>query len=167
MRRIAAAVGITPMAIYHHFPNRETLLTAIADREFDRFAGALDARRKRGGTTESQLLRALDCYLDYALTRPGIFDYVFSQRRTGARRFPADFRAGKSPSLNRLSTIVTEGMTRGEIGKDDVWEVALEVWAHIHGYVALYRAGRFALPEKEFRQLCRRSLRRLYRGLKP
>jgi AcrR family transcriptional regulator len=34
MRRVAEAVGITPMAIYHHFPSREALLNTITDREF-------------------------------------------------------------------------------------------------------------------------------------
>jgi hypothetical protein len=32
MRRVAQAVGITPMAIYHHFPNREALLDFVVDR---------------------------------------------------------------------------------------------------------------------------------------
>ena len=36
-------------------------------------------------------------------------------------------------------------MQTGQVKKDDVWEVALELWALTHGYVALYRAGRFAL----------------------
>jgi hypothetical protein len=43
--------------------------------------------------------------------------------------------------------------------------VALELCAHTHGYIALMRAGRIALPEAEFRKLVRRSLRRLIRGL--
>jgi hypothetical protein len=50
--------------------------------------------------------------------------------------------------------------------KDDLWEVALELWAVTHGYVALYRAGRFTLGEKEFRALVRRGLRRVIHGLK-
>ncbi len=32
MRRVAEAVGITPMAIYHHFPNRGALLNLITRR---------------------------------------------------------------------------------------------------------------------------------------
>jgi AcrR family transcriptional regulator len=29
MRRVGSAVGITPMAIYRHFPNRESLLVRV------------------------------------------------------------------------------------------------------------------------------------------
>jgi len=39
------------------------------------------------------------------------------------------------------------------------------LWALVHGYVALYRAGRFALSEKQFRELCRRAVERLINGL--
>ena len=35
MRRVAKQVGITPMAIYHHFRNRDALLVAVTDGEFD------------------------------------------------------------------------------------------------------------------------------------
>jgi hypothetical protein len=42
----------------------------------------------------------------------------------------------------------------------------MEIWAHNHGYVTLYRAGRFHLPQDEFRVLVRRSLRRMLHGLK-
>jgi len=66
-----------------------------------------------------------------------------------------------------VADTVADAMARREIQKDDVWEVAMELWAHIHGYVALFRAGRFALSEKQFRLLCRRSLKRLLHGLKP
>lgn len=165
MRRVAKAVGITPMAIYHHFPNRQALLKTITDREFETLAQYIDIRRPRG-PTESRLLQVMDYYLNYAFARPRVFDYVFSQSRTGARRFPDDFRARRSPTMNRVADTVAGAMRAGEIRKDDVWEVALELWALIHGYIALYRAGRFAFSEKQFRQLCRRSLRRLLHGLK-
>jgi AcrR family transcriptional regulator len=167
MRRIAQAVGITPMAIYHHFPNREVLLKTVTDREFEKLAGFMDARQNEARTEGERLLRVMDYYIDYAFKHPKVFDYVFSQYRTDARRFPKDFRARRSPTMNRVADTVADAMARREIQKDDVWEVAMELWAHIHGYVALFRAGRFALSEKQFRLLCRRSLKRLLHGLKP
>jgi AcrR family transcriptional regulator len=167
MRRIARDVGITPMAIYHHFPNREVLLKTVTDREFEKLAGFMDARQNDARTGGERLLRVMDYYIDYAFKHPKVFDYVFSQYRTDARRFPTDFRARRSPTMNRVADTVADAMARKEIRKDDVWEVAMELWAHIHGYVALFRAGRFALSEKQFRLLCRRSLKRLLYGLKP
>jgi|ERR1700730_17226533 AcrR family transcriptional regulator len=165
MRRVAEAVGITPMAIYHHFPNREALLDSVTDREFAKFLGYIQ-RRIAPGSLEEQLLGPMEAYIDYAFDRPRIFDYVFSQTRPAARRYPEDFRARRSPTLNPVADLVAEAMAAGWMKKDDVWEVVLELWAVTHGYVSLYRAGRFSLDEKEFRALVGRALRRVIHGLK-
>jgi AcrR family transcriptional regulator len=165
MRRVADSVGITPMAIYHHFPNREALLNTITNREFATFLSYIEKRPMRG-SPEAQLISAMEAYIDYAFDRPRIFDYVFAEPRPGARRYPDDFRARRSPTLNPIADAVSAAMRTGLMRKDDVWEVALQLWAVTHGYVALYRAGRFNLPEKEFRALVRRALRRLIHGVK-
>jgi AcrR family transcriptional regulator len=164
MRRVAKAVGITPMAIYHHFQNREALLDNITDREFAKFLGYIE-RRPMSGSHERRLISAMEAYIAYALDRPRIFDYVFSQSRPAARRYPKDFRQRRSPTLNPLADQVAEAMGSGWMKKDDIWEVALELWAVTHGYVALYRAGRFSLDEKKFRALVRRALGRVIHGL--
>jgi AcrR family transcriptional regulator len=165
MRRIAAEVGITPMAIYHHFPSREALLDKIVDTEFERLAEFFREPVK-GSTASARIVHAMDGYIDYALAHPRIFDYVFSSPRPGARRFPEDFRARRSPTLNVTADALSEWMRAGELKRDDVWEIAMALWAHVHGYLALYRGGRFHLTEDEFRKLVRRSLRRFYHGLK-
>ena len=165
MRRVADAVGITPMAIYHHFPNREALLNTVTNQDFATFLSYIEKRPMRG-SPEVQLVSAMEAYIDYAFDRPRIFDYVFAEPRPAARRYPDDFRARRSPTLNPIADTVRAAMRAGVLRDDDVWEVALELWAVTHGYVALYRAGRFNLPEKEFRALVRRALRRLIHGLK-
>jgi AcrR family transcriptional regulator len=165
MRRVAQSVGITPMAIYHHFENREALLNFVVDREFAKFLGYIERNPSRR-SYEARLMGCMDSYVDYAFERPCIFDYVFSQPRLNARRYPDDFRARRSPTLNPIADMVHDAMEAGYLKKDDVWEIALELWAHTHGYIALYRGGRFHLSEAEFRTLVRRSLRRLLHGLK-
>ncbi len=165
MRRIAKEVKITPMAIYYYYPDRQSLLKSITDAEFGKLLSFFEARQKRTAP-EDRLLTIMDGYLDYAFARPRIFDYVFSQYREGARQFPEGFRNRQSPTLNPIADILAEAMQAGELKQDDVWEIALELWAHAHGYVTLYRAGRFNLTERQFRTLVRRSFRRLLDGLK-
>src|SRR5579883_2390330 len=103
--------------------------------------------------------------MEYALSRPRLFDYVFGKPRKEARRFPDDFRARRSPTLNPLADAVAAWMQAGAMREDDVWEVTLELWAHAHGYLTLYRAGRFNLSPEEFKALVHRSMKRLFRGL--
>ncbi|HZP61109.1 MAG TPA: TetR/AcrR family transcriptional regulator [Opitutaceae bacterium] len=164
MRRIAARVGITPMAIYHHFPSRAALLQSVVDGEFAGLEAGFQ-REKLSGDLEADLARFAGVYLRYASRHPRIFDYMFAEPRRGARRFPGDFRAGRSPTLNRVAEIMAAGMESGAFRRADVWELAMHFWALVHGYTMLRRAGRFRLSEKSFRSLVQRSVSCLIRGL--
>lgn len=77
MRRVAEAVGITPMAIYHHFASREALLNTITDREFTKLLVYMQGHPMRGGM-EDRLLAVMAAYVDYAFAQPRIFDFIFS-----------------------------------------------------------------------------------------
>ncbi|SRR6266496_5994229 len=165
MRRVAQAVGITPMAIYHHFPGRKQLLETVTGNEFARLLEFLKAHPLRG-TAENRLILIMQGYAEYAFAHPRIFDYIFSSPRPSARRYPQDFRARRSPTANPVADLVAELIRARYLRPDDVWEVALTLWAHVHGLVTLYHAGRIDLSEKQFYALLRRSLRRLIRGLK-
>lgn len=164
MRRVADAVGISAMAIYRHFPNREALLKRLSDDSFQQAAQDWSTR-VRATSPRKRLLEVMEPYLDYALGHPHLFDHAFSVPRDDARRFPEDFRARRSPTLNVVADTVAAGIRAGVLRKADPWEVAMSVWAHAHGLVALYRAGRFSYDEAQFRAFYLRSLRRLIDGL--
>jgi AcrR family transcriptional regulator len=164
MRRVAEAVGISAMAIYRHFPNRDALLKRLSDDSFQQAAQDWSAR-VRATDPRKRLLQSMEPYLDYALRHPHLFDHAFSVRRDDARRFPEDFRARHSPTLNLVADTIAEGMRAGVLRKADPWDVAMSVWAHAHGLVALYRAGRFSYDEAQFRAFYLQSLRRLIDGL--
>jgi AcrR family transcriptional regulator len=153
------------MAIYHHFPDRDALLRALADVEFDRVSATFDGWPARGAPVR-RLRRMAESYVDYAFARPRLFAFLFLQDRPDVRRFPTDFRARRSPMLNRVADTVAEAMLAGALRKDDFWEVTVDLWAFVHGHLALYHAGRYAYSESEFRAFFRRSLNRFLRGLK-
>jgi len=165
MRRVAETVGITPMAIYRHFPNREALLKRISDDGFQSVADSWHELSLRGDIVK-RLHATQMLYLDYALAHPHLFDHAFSVRRDDARRFPEDFRARLSPTLNVVADTLAEGMREGVLREDDPWDVAMTLWAHTHGLIALYRAGRFSYDEKQFRAFYRASIGRLLDGIK-
>lgn len=165
MRRIAGAAGITPMAIYHHFPNREALLRSVVDKEFEAFLDMIRQAPARP-SMETHIIHIMDAYIDYAFARPHIFDYVFSNPRPDARRFPEDFQARQSPTLTPVADAIAKWMEAGDLKKDDVWEIALQLWATAHGYIVLYRGARFSLSQDELKKLVHHSMRRLLHGLK-
>lgn len=166
MRRVAEAAGITPMAIYRHFKSRDDLLKRIGDDGFEAIASHWHARNT-GSDVLARVMSLQRIYLDYALAHPHLFDHAFSTPRTDARRFPSDFRARRSPTLNVVVDAVIEAQAAGLLRRDDPWDVAMTLWAHSHGLIALYRVGRFDYDERGFRAFYEASLARLLDGLKP
>ncbi|TCV96425.1 TetR family transcriptional regulator [Luteibacter rhizovicinus] len=166
MRRVADAVGITPMAIYRHFPTREALLKRLSDDSFNAVAHEWEARRAHSPDVLTRLTALVEPYLDYALAHPHLFDHAFSVRRDDARRYPEDFRAGLSPTFNVALDAVIEGMAQGVLKQDDPYDVTMAIWAQQHGLIALYRAERFSFDEAQFRAFYAQSLRRLIDGIK-
>lgn len=165
MRRVADAVGITPTAIYRHFPSREALLERISNDSFDEIARHWDAHRQAKDPV-ARLLATQQIYLDYALAYPHLFDHAFLARRRNARRFPEDFIAAQSPTANVMHEAVVEAQARGQLRAGDAWALTMTVWAHAHGLIALQRAGRFSFDEAGFRAFFTTSLHHLLDGLR-
>jgi len=165
MRRVAKAVGITAMAIYRHYPDRRALLNAVADEGFKQLAARL-ARKRFSGTIEARLTKMAEIYLEHAFRNPRLFELMFLKPREGARRYPRDFKAGRSPTANLMVQVVKEGMTSGHFREDDAWEIVFEMGALSHGLIMLYLGGRLELSRARFHALYRRSFRRYIHGIR-
>jgi AcrR family transcriptional regulator len=164
MRRVAENVGITPMAIYRHYPDRAALLNALANTGFQELAAAIEAKRFTGDL-ETRLAKMADLYLDHALENPKLFELMFLSKRPGARQYPADFKARKSPTATLMADVIAEGMEQGRFKKDDYWEITFEMGAMSHGLIMLYLGGRMAVTPAQFRALYRRSFGRYFHGI--
>jgi AcrR family transcriptional regulator len=164
MRRVASAVGITPMAIYRHYPDRAALLNALANTGFEELAAKI-ARLPTSGGIEQRLTKLLDLYLTYALENPRLFELMFLKLREGARQYPRDFKASRSPTANPMAALIKEGMEAGYFRQDDEWEIVFEMGALLQGLVMLYLGGRMAMSPARFRALCHRSFGRYLHGI--
>lgn len=165
MRRVATAVGITPMALYRHYPNRDGLLNALADAGFAELTAKLAGLRLKGGI-DRQLLKILDVFLDHAFDNPRLFELMFLKLREGARQYPEDFRARRSPTANVSADVIALAMESGDLRKDDVWEIVFETGALMEGLIMLYLGGRMAVSPSEFRAFCHRSFGRYFHGIR-
>lgn len=165
MRRVANAVGITPMAVYRHYPDRAGLLNALADAGFEALSTRL-ADARFSGDLRKRLTKVLDIYLEHALQNPRLFELMFLQFREGARQYPHDFKAGRSPTANVTAELIEEGMKSGYFRKDDAWEITFEMGALLEGLIMLYLGGRMDLSPPQFRVLCHRSLGRYTNGIR-
>jgi len=189
MRRVAHAVGITPMAIYRHFPGRDALLNSLANEGFADLTSLLARNAARNGTSRnghtprhgrrpsarsfesclSRLTHLADTYLDHALAHPRLFELMFLKPRASARRFPRDFAAGKSPTANFTAQAIRDAIAAEQIPRipeSEIWEIVFEMGALSEGLIMLYLGGRIAASPSRFRALYRRAFRRYFRGIR-
>lgn len=165
MRRVAAAVNITAMAVYRHYADRKALLNALADEGFQELAARLTAMQL-SGNLEERLTRVLDMNLSFALENPRLFELMFITPREGARQYPRDFVAGKSPTANLFAELVREGVASGYFRETDVWAIVFDTGALWQGLIMLYLGGRVSLSASRYRAYCHESLRRYFDGIR-
>lgn len=165
MRPVAEKVGVTPMAIYKHYADRTSLLNAVADLGFRELAARAESLALKG-SVEERLMQVASIFLEAALQSRNMYHLMFLVPREGARVYPRDFKAGRSPTFNPTVKILEEAMRSGELRRDDPVEVAFELSALSHGLIMLHLGGRTVQSERQFRSLYRHSFRRYLNGLR-
>lgn len=164
MRKIGDALGLSAMAVYRHFPNREALLARVADELFDE-AYAYFSGLEPIEDTITALHRVVDNLVDLSLEAPHRFAFMFLEKRAETRTFPNDFEAGRSRLFSLVTAVIDDGIAAGVLKEQPSWKIALTLTATVYGLVGLHQGGRIALSDEEFRALCHDSLERLLNGI--
>jgi AcrR family transcriptional regulator len=162
LRAVGTAAGVTPMAVYRHFRDRDALLVAVGEAAFSEWQRRIAAI---GAKPPLDWLRAAGrAYIAFALDAPARFEACFVLRTSVERRYPADFAAGKSPVIAQVVEQIEAAQRDGDLPPDDALESALFFWAELHGLAMLRRSGRMTLKRRPFLALADRALDRLLRS---
>lgn len=164
MRKVAAEVGMSPMGLYRHFASRDLLVNAMVDCALLEFEAFLRAIPKSSKPLE-QVRRFMRGYLEFALTNRTTFQLLFGATRPSNEPFLEDYKAGTSPSFELLRQTVEGAVADGALAHRNSVDASLIIWAHVHGMVTLYLAGRYGEGEALFRRFFNRSLDILLNGL--
>lgn len=160
LRLIAKKVGITPMAIYRHYANKQALIDALvldALAEWSQIVAAIAP-----GEPLDWMRRIGLAHLEFALQKPRRYEAAFLIHTQKARRYPDDFLAGRSPAGALQLDLVGKLMERGILSGESAMEIVLMNVALCQGLITLYRAGRTVGGEEEFRDMYQRSSARLF-----
>jgi AcrR family transcriptional regulator len=158
LRNVAKKVGITPMAIYRHFEDKEALIDALVLDGLAAWSARVEALPPCKGLAKLEQIG--EAFLDFALGEPRRFEAAFLIHSKKARRYPEDFVAGHSPAGNVQLKVLEDALARGILKADSPIEIMLTNSGLSQGLITLYRAGRIAGGEDEFRTLYRRAMRR-------
>jgi AcrR family transcriptional regulator len=138
VRAIADAAGVSPPAIYLHFPDKETLLFAVCERTFAAFAAYLEDAAA-GIDDPIEALRARGrAYVRFGLERPESYRILFMGKSTG---MPDGLEPARLPghvAFNQLVAAVRRAIdARALRGDLDPTMGALSIWTALHGVTSL------------------------------
>ena len=140
MRAIAAKIGYTPTAIYHHFRNKEALLTELSTQDFRALAQAFQQIGQVADPVE-RLRRIGKAYVEFGLTHPMHYRLMFMTPHPRVNDAKHGIAQG-DPSQDAYAFLVqtceqaiASGRFRPEL--QDPHEVAQILWSSRHGLVSL------------------------------
>ncbi len=135
VRNVATAAGCSTTGVYTYFGGKDGLVDAIFVDGFERFDAALAAAAERLGPMD-ELFATGEAYRAWALANPTQYQVMFT-------RAVPDFLATDA-ALTRASLSfdahvarVARAIDSGDLAENDAVEVAMHVWATVHGYVML------------------------------
>jgi len=140
VRELARRAGVSHNAPYRHFPDRESLLAALAAAGFARLGRAQQEAGARGG------LRAMgEAYVRFALAHPQLFRLMFGGR----------VPIGKHPALREVALRAYEGLAGALAAQvpetHAARDASLAAWALVHGLALLLLDDRIAAAARRGR----------------
>ncbi len=143
LREVAAALGVSHAAPYHHFRGRDDLVAAVADQGLGRLDALMAEGQRRAGADPLDRLLAIGmAYVQFAVERPDYFaaiEAASAPRATSrARRRPPP---APGPTWMRLTEAVAACQRAGRLPGGDPVIVAVSLWSLVHGLAELWKSG--------------------------
>nr|WP_269326694.1 TetR/AcrR family transcriptional regulator [Kineosporia mesophila] len=144
LRDLARQVGVSHAAPRRHFPDRQSLLDALAVNGFQRIDTELRAAVARAGDDFVARLKALtQTYTRFATRDAALLELMFS-RKHGEN---ADvFLAAAQPSFTLLEDLLQEGQVQGVLREGPIDQIGIVLFATMHGIAAMTN-GHLAPPD--------------------
>lgn len=155
VRKVATRAGVSTMAMYRHFADKDALLNALMDDGLAAWEKIVRAIRAEDPMEWLETL--IEAFLKFALSQPHRFDAAFFLPAPEARRYPDDFVAGRSPVIAMVMIRIDQAKTDGRLDGTPAVDVALALAGMAQGLVSMQRANRFS-SDKQFRALFRAQL---------
>jgi AcrR family transcriptional regulator len=130
IRRLAAKVGTSTMAVYTHFGSIDDLLRAVRAEGFARLAARMGAvGRTRDPVADLSTLGA--AYVINALENPNLYRVMFLEAP-----LDADDAAVGDATFEPVIASVERCIAAGRFATQDAHSTAIQLWTMLHGMVA-------------------------------
>ncbi|MEM9495675.1 MAG: TetR/AcrR family transcriptional regulator [Pseudomonadota bacterium] len=147
LRATAREAGVSEAAPYHHFKDKNALLSAVAADGFRDFTKALaSAAASDEGAIEGHRASGV-AYVKFATENPHLFRLMFGSARNEMKAPPGCDDDVKQASRDSFSALQTRAAATANKDKPDAEAalMALKDWAVVHGLATLFIDGRIDL----------------------
>jgi len=139
LRELARAAGVSHAAPRSHFPDRQALLDALAERGFERLAAGLgDAYAGSGPEFEARLRAVAVAYVAFASRSPVLLDLMYATKPAGDAPGPQAAAAG---AMSVVRGLIEEGIASGVLAAQDPDHYAFLLFSWVRGIAALVTSG--------------------------
>ncbi len=143
MREVARRAGVSHQAPYHHFPDRESILAAIAEEGFVELRARMAAAGDASKPAADRLALCGTAYVAFALARPGHFRVMFRPELVALELFPETARAADA-AFELLEQVVAAAVREGLVAPADAEAATSYAWSLGHGLASLLLDGPLA-----------------------
>lgn len=148
MRKLAEQLGVSRMAPYHHFEDKEALLCGIAEAGFERFmqqvmtiATDIDALQVTP-FSKAHLGLFVETYLTFATHQPEYYNLMFGGHLWQSPTITDSFRTTGHAAFKSYVDMIRQWKTQGATSKDvDPLRFAQLSWSTLHGMSRLFIDG--------------------------
>ena len=169
LRQLAKSLGVSHNAPYMHFPDKDSLLAAIAEQGFMLLGQAVDSSQQdlHHKPITQRLTSAAHSYVTFALNHPSHFRVMFMNWPPG---LCPDLYPTSLATFNKLVAIMAQGQEQGElICPPTPDQLAIQVWMQLHGASTLLMGDKIpghAAGQKDPKDLIEQIVDLLLQGLK-
>ena len=142
LRKLAKKCGVSSMALYRHFPNKEALVLATLQQGYEILQQQLYDIYKQGNGDVVETLKALGRgYIEFAQNYQNYF-YLMYGGNSFLPKNTEDLNQYADSLFQLLKAIIKKGMNEQKIANQDLDLASFSVWSHIHGITFLLLQGK-------------------------
>lgn len=144
IRAISEQVGVSATAVYHHFANKDELLSHLAAQGFAQLETVL-GQCQQGIDKKNKMQVISRQYMLFAFEHPAMYQLMFGSQLAHSEMNPTLSTARKN-AYAVVEQCVADVLEK-DIQSKEVRSAALAAWSFAHGLASLMIHNVFELPE--------------------
>lgn len=138
LREVAREVGVSANSVYRHFPDKQALMSALAEEGLSRLGAAQKAAAEASGGGPSGFAATGKAYVKFAIENPALFRMIFAN---------AGYRGNGLDGPNQPAQQLRANAAAVTADSAEAHALALRAWSLVHGLAMLILDGQLEFSE--------------------